>query len=62
MLNDELGLDSSVPLPEIVLLLARPEEHELEAMTAEALREYYRRLHFHARIHAALDERLARAS
>jgi hypothetical protein len=60
VLNDELGLDPAVPLPERLLLLARPEEHELEAMTAGALREHYRRLHLHARIHAALDERRAR--
>jgi hypothetical protein len=60
VLNDELGLDPGATLPEVLLLLARPEEHELEAMTADALRDYYRRLHVHARIHAALDERLAR--
>lgn len=60
VLNDELGLEPGAALPEILLLLARPEEHELEKMTADALRDYYRRLHFHARIHVALDERLAR--
>jgi len=60
VLNDELGLDPGAPLPGTLLLLARPEEHELEAMTADALREHYRRLHFHARVHAALDVRLAR--
>jgi hypothetical protein len=60
VLNDELGLDPGAPLPATLLLLARPEEHELEAMTADALREHYRRLHFHARVHAALDERLVR--
>ena len=60
VLNDELGLDSGAPLPATLLLLARPEEHELEAMAADALREHYRRLHFHARVHAALDERLTR--
>jgi hypothetical protein len=60
VLNDELGLDPDASLPETLLLLARPEEHELEAMSAAALGDYYRRLHLHARIHAALDERLAR--
>jgi len=58
--NDELGLDLDAPLPEKLILLARPEEHELERMTVPAFREYLRRLHFHARIHVALDERLAR--
>ena len=62
VLNDELGLDPSAPLPETLLLLARPEEHELEAMTGYALREHYRRLHFHARVHVALDERQARGA
>src|ERR1700683_2812633 len=28
--NDELGLEPGQPVPEIVILLARPEEHELE--------------------------------
>jgi hypothetical protein len=56
--NDELGLENGQPLPETVILLARPEEHELEAMTAATLREHMRRLHFHARVHVALDERL----
>ncbi|HET6327648.1 MAG TPA: hypothetical protein VFG04_23395 [Planctomycetaceae bacterium] len=60
VLNDELGLEAGAALPEILLLLARPEEHELERMTADALRDYYRRLHLHARIHVALDERLER--
>jgi hypothetical protein len=60
VLNDELGLEPGAPLPDPVLLLARPEEHELEMMTADALREHYRRLHFHARLHAALDERQSR--
>jgi hypothetical protein len=59
VMNDELGLDPAVSLPETVILLARPEEHELEAMTAPALCEHLRRLHFHARVHVALDERRA---
>jgi len=59
VMNDELGLDPAAALPETVILLARPEEHELEAMTAPALREHLRRLHFHARVHVALDERRA---
>ncbi len=57
--HDELGLENGEPLPEIVILLARPEEHELETMTAATLREHMRRLHFHARVHVALDERRA---
>lgn len=58
--NDELGLESGAPLPETVILLARPEEHERDAMTAAALREHLRRLHFHARVHVSLEERRAR--
>src|SRR5580700_4221484 len=57
--NDELGLENGAPLPETVILLARPEEHEWEAMTVSALREHLRRLHFHARVHVALEERRA---
>src|SRR5580700_2515358 len=57
--NDELGLENGAPLPETVLLLARPEEHERDAMTVAALREHLRRLHFHARVHVALEERRA---
>ncbi len=59
VLNDELGLEANSALPETVILLARPGEHELESMSADALREYYRRLHFHARVHVALEERRA---
>src|SRR5580658_5862906 len=55
--NDELGLENGARLPETVILLARPEEHERDAMTVAALREHLRRLHFHARVHVALDER-----
>lgn len=60
--NDELGLEHGAALPETVILLARPEEHELEAMTVPALHEHLRRLHFHARVHVALDERRARGA
>jgi hypothetical protein len=55
--NDELSLENGVPLPETVILLARPEEHERDTMTVAALREHLRRLHFHARVHVALEER-----
>jgi hypothetical protein len=58
--NDELGLENGAPLPETVILLARPEEHEREAMSPAALREHLRRLHFHARVHVILEERQAR--
>ncbi len=57
--NDELGLENAAPLPETVILLARPEEHERDAMTVAALREHLRRLHFHARVHVSLEERRA---
>jgi len=57
--NDELGLENGATLPETVILLARPEEHEWEAMTVSALREHLRRLHFHARVHVSLEERQA---
>lgn len=51
--SDELGINDDGVWPERVILLARPEDHELEEMTDRALREHYRRLHFHARLHVA---------
>ncbi len=59
MANDELGLENGELLPETVILLARPEEHELEAMTVRRVPRALRRLHFHARVHVAFDERRA---
>lgn len=58
--HDELGLEHGASLPETVILLARPEEHERDAMTVAGLREHVRRLHFHARVHVQLEERQAR--
>src|SRR5579872_1898584 len=58
--NDELGLENGAAWPDTVILLARPEEHEREALSAAALREHLRRLHFHARVHVTLEERQAR--
>jgi hypothetical protein len=57
IMNDELGIEPGQSFPDPVLLLARPEEHELETMTAAALCEHYRRLHLHARVHVAMEEK-----
>nr|HPM82168.1 nucleoporin [Candidatus Anammoximicrobium sp.] len=55
----ELDLDSSRRLPEVVLLIERPEEEEFEKRPAqEILREYWRLL-FHIRVHQELDQRIA---
>ena len=56
----ELGLEEDAELPKKVLLLARPNPRKLDATPAEDLLIGCWRLLFHARIHAALDERAER--
>ncbi len=57
--RDELGVAPARELPETVVLLVRPEPDKLAALSGnEALVNYWRLL-FHARIHTALDQRLA---
>ncbi|HEY5311302.1 MAG TPA: hypothetical protein VIK18_02240, partial [Pirellulales bacterium] len=55
----ELGLAADARLPERLILIARPEAEVLATMVrARALLKYWRLL-FHARVHAALDDRVA---
>jgi hypothetical protein len=53
---DELGLPGFQSLPEQVILIARPEEEELEHLTAADLRLRYWRLLFHIRVHRQMDQ------
>ena len=48
--RDELGVDDHAELPEQLILIAQPEEIQLETMTREELQRHYWRLMFHARI------------
>lgn len=52
---DELGLGSYDTLPAHVLLLARPEDEELDRLTVGEMCLRYWRLLFHIRVHRALD-------
>ncbi len=55
----DLDLDPDTELPEEVILIARPTGDMLSEMSsAEALIKYWRQL-FHARVHLALEERIA---
>lgn len=53
---DELGLSVFDGLPDRVVLIARPEDEELERLNLTELRLRYWRLLFHARVHLELDE------
>jgi len=48
--RDELGVDADTPLPQRLILIARPEEDQLSKFSREDLLRYYWRLLFHARI------------
>ena len=48
--RDELGVDADTPLPQRLILIARPEEDLLLKFSREDLLRYYWRLLFHARI------------
>jgi hypothetical protein len=54
---DELGLAPGRRLPDVVLLLPRPQASKLAAVPAELTLRKYWRLLFHARVHAALRQR-----
>ena len=57
--KDELGLPDYAVLPEKVILLARPDPGELEETPAgDVLLDCWRLL-FHARVHVALEDKLA---
>ena len=53
----EIGLDVEEPLPEKVLLLARPDQARLDGETAGQTLLRYWRLLFHLRVHLALELR-----
>ncbi len=56
---EELGLEPGEPAPPTALLIAEPEADDLaDRPRAEVLRDSWRRL-FHARVHEALERRLA---
>ncbi len=57
--RSELGVDQQADLPETVVLLARPSPVAFAQATPAELLNHCWRLLFHARIHAALDERLS---
>ena len=52
---DELGIENPRELPEVVILISRPDEHELAGMTTAGLRSTLWRLLFHARVHRTLE-------
>src|SRR5688572_18451735 len=55
----EIGYASFEKLPEVVILLARPEPEQLAAMTRPSVLLKYWRLLFHARIHVELERSIA---
>ena len=59
--RDELGVDIHAELPDQIILIAQPEEHQLETMTREELQRHYWRLMFHARIDFEMIARTARS-
>lgn len=59
--RDELGVDPHTDLPDQIILIAQPEEHQLETMTREELQRHYWRLMFHARIDFEMLKRTSRA-
>ncbi len=54
----ELELDPSRRLPEVVLLIERPEEEELAHWPAREILHEYWRLLFHIRVHRELERRM----
>lgn len=60
VLPSELGLDSEDEIPDRVILLAAPNPDKLEVMPPEQARMRAWRLLFHARVHADLDDKIAR--
>ena len=53
---DELGLEANAELPDRAILLARPDEKQLESMSLGQLKLRVWRLLFHAKIHDAFDQ------
>jgi hypothetical protein len=57
--REELNLPADRELPEIVILLVAPEASKLADSNNDDILTRYWRLLFHARVHLALDERIA---
>lgn len=57
--RDELDLAADAPLVGTIVLLPRPDADYLASLTAGEARIKYWRLLFHARVHLALDQKLA---
>lgn len=53
--RDELGVEADAPLPQRLILIARPEEERLAKFSRDDLLRYYWRLLFHARIDFELE-------
>lgn len=53
---DELGLEANAELPDRAILIARPDDKNLESMSLGQLKLQVWRLLFHARIHDAFDQ------
>ncbi|HEY0985324.1 hypothetical protein [Schlesneria sp.] len=58
--RDELGVSDRAALPEQIILIAQPEEDQLEKMTREELLRHYWRLVFHARIDSEMLKNASR--
>lgn len=56
--REELELPLEVPTPDWLFLLARPEPEELRALPVEQALRHFRRLLFHAKVHARLRDRI----
>lgn len=57
---DELGLDPDELLPPVLFLLVRPDAADLETKSLEQIKLRYWRLLFHARVHAEVEQQVAR--
>ncbi len=57
--RDELGVEPDAPLPQRLILIARPEEDRLAQFSRDDLIRYYWRLLFHARIDFEMEPKTA---
>ena len=56
--REELELPAEAPPPDWLFLLTRPEPEELHALPVEQALRHFRRLLFHAKVHARLRDRI----
>lgn len=54
---DELGLETNAELPDRAILIARPDDKQLESMSLGQLKLRVWRLLFHSKVHDALDQK-----